>query len=75
MPAIEREETDQTISKESLKAGEEPYLTVKHVTSKGSLLALETNDKKKRPAIPFQQSIIQNQQQQNSKSPKFNLNA
>jgi hypothetical protein len=63
------------MSKESLKAGEDPYLSVKHITSKGSLLALDNNDKKKRPAIPFQQSIIQNQQQQHSKSPKFNLNA
>ena len=39
MPAIEREESDQTKSKETLKVGEEPpYLSVKHVTSKGSLL-------------------------------------
>ena len=74
MPALERKESDQTMSKESLKAGEDPYLSVKHVTSKGSLLAVEKNDNKKRPAIPFQQSIIQNQQQ-HTKSPKFNLNA
>lgn len=73
MPALERKESDQTMSKESLKAGEDPYLSVKHITSKGSLLAVDKNDNKKRPAIPFQQSIIQNQQ--HSKSPKFNLNA
>jgi hypothetical protein len=55
MPAIKRDEDDLTKSKETLKVGEDPYLSVKDVTSnKISLLeTMEKIDNKKRPAIPF----------------------
>jgi hypothetical protein len=38
MPAIEREESEQARLKETLRVSEDPYHSVKHVSSKGNLL-------------------------------------
>jgi hypothetical protein len=51
MPALE--ESDQTLSKDSLHRQEDPYLTVKQVSSKSALAAFNTSDKKPRQALPL----------------------
>jgi hypothetical protein len=55
MPAIDREQSEHAKSKETLRTIDDPYHSVKHVSSKVAMLVMnEGTDKKKRPALPLQ---------------------